>query len=700
MPNVKMVPGEWGALSTEHPRSQEEIENLARDLLEQMSLEEKIQQMSGDTPYLLGLFEMMRAYNTHPLPAGENQRLGIPGIRFSDGPRGVVMYHSTCFPVSMGRGASWDTDLEARIGDAIGVEARTQGANFFGGVCINLLRHPAWGRAQETYGEDPYHLGEMGAALVRGVQRHIMACIKHYACNSMENARFKVDVQISERTLHEMYLPHFKRCIEEGAASVMSAYNKVNGEYCGHNRRLLTEILKDKWGFDGFVVSDFIFGIRDAAAAANAGLDIEMPFRYHYHRKLKRLVEKGIVDEVTLDAAVLRILCQKLRFAQIGEPERYDPQVVSGEAHRALAREAAVKSIVLLKNDPVSGGQPLLPLDLNRIKRIAVIGKLAAVGNTGDRGSSNVRPPAVITPLEGIKAAAGAGAQVVFHGGEKLDAAVKIAQAADVVVIAAGYTHKDEGEYMRPGIGGDRDALTLSQTDEELIQAIAAANSNTIVVIMGGSAVITEAWRDQVPALLMVWYAGMEGGHALADILFGKVNPSAKLPCAFPKSGDQLPYFDKKADSIEYTYYHGYRMMEKFGYEPAFPFGFGLSYTIFVYKDIHITTHELTSDGTITASVTVSNTGKIAGEEIVQLYVGCLDSHVDRPVKELKAFTRVKLKPGESRRVEITLPVERLAYYDEEQQNWVVESGRYRLHIGASSQADDLLSTDFLIPAS
>jgi beta-glucosidase len=697
MSNVKMVPGEWGALATDQPRSREEIELEAGRLLEEMSLEEKIQQMSGDTPYLLGMFEMMRAYNTHPLPAGENQRLGIPGIRFSDGPRGVVMYHSTCFPVSMGRGASWDTDLEARIGDAIGVEARAQGANFFGGVCINLLRHPAWGRAQETYGEDPYHLGEMGAALVGGVQRHMMACIKHYACNSMENARFKVDVKISERTLHEIYLPHFKRCIEAGAASVMSAYNQVNGEYCGHNRTLLTDILRDQWGFEGFVVSDFIWGIRSASAAANAGLDIEMPFRYHYHRKLKRAVQKGDVAEATLDAAVLRILRQKLRFAQVGEPRRYDPQVVAGEEHRALAREAAVKSIVLLKNDPADGGEPLLPLNLTKIKRIAVIGKLAAVGNTGDRGSSNVRPPAVVSPLEGIKAALDPQVAVQFHGGGKVDAAVKIAQVADAVIVVAGYTHKDEGEYIPPGVGGDRDSLALSPADEALILALAAANKNLIVVMMGGSAVITEAWRDQVPALLMAWYPGMEGGHALADILLGKANPSAKLPCAFPKSTEQLPFFDKKADSIEYGYYHGYRLMDKKGNEPAFSFGFGLSYTTFNYDELQVETAQAAQDGVLEASVRVSNTGAMGGDEIVQLYTGCLDTQVDRPVKELKAFSRIRLEPGETKRVRFSLPVQRLAYYDETHHGWVVEPGRYQVFIGSSARPEDLLVGEFTV---
>ena len=270
-----------------------DVDAGARHLLAQMTLDEKIGQMSGDTPMLSGLIGMAHGYNVRPFPAGENRRLGVPALQFTDGPRGVVMNHSTCFPVAMARGATWDPDLEERVGDAIGVEARSLGANFFAGICINVLRHPAWGRAQETFGEDPFHLGEMGAALVRGAQRHLMACVKHFACNSIEDTRMTVDVRVDERTLREVYLPHFKRCVDEGAAAVMSAYNKVNGEYCGHNRRLLREILKSEWGFDGLVMSDFMWGIHDATAAANSGMDVEMPLRQHYAKKLRALVESG-----------------------------------------------------------------------------------------------------------------------------------------------------------------------------------------------------------------------------------------------------------------------------------------------------------------------------------------------------------------------------------------------------------------------
>ena len=294
----------FGALETGDSLNPDQIDATARALLAQLTLDEKVDLMSADPPFWSGLADMFRGgYNAHVWPAGATSRLGIPGIRFSDGPRGIVMRGATTFPVSMARGAAWDVELEERIGDVIGRELRALGGNFFGGVCINLLRHPAWGRAQETYGEDTHLLGAMGAALVRGVQRHVMACAKHYALNSMENARFKVDVTIDARALHEVYLPHFKRTVEAGVASIMSAYNSVNGEWCGQNAALLTDILKREWSFEGFVMTDFIFGMRDAKKAALAGQDLEMPFQLHFQRDLKGLVERGEVPVERVDDA-------------------------------------------------------------------------------------------------------------------------------------------------------------------------------------------------------------------------------------------------------------------------------------------------------------------------------------------------------------------------------------------------------------
>ncbi|HEY6697678.1 MAG TPA: glycoside hydrolase family 3 N-terminal domain-containing protein, partial [Acidimicrobiales bacterium] len=257
------------------------IDARSRELLDELTLHEKLHLLSGDTPPVSGLIGLVRHYNEEPYVAGAVPRLGIDGIRFSDGPRGVVMGHATAFPVPMARGASFDTDLEQRVGDAIGIECRALGANLFAGVCVNLLRHPAWGRAQETYGEDSHLLGEMGAALVRGVQRHVMACVKHFACNSIEDSRFRVDVRVDEADLRDIYLPHFRRVVDEGVAAVMTAYNRVNGSHCGHHHHLITEVLKGDWGFDGFVMSDFVFGVR-SAYAVNAGLDLEMPFRLRF----------------------------------------------------------------------------------------------------------------------------------------------------------------------------------------------------------------------------------------------------------------------------------------------------------------------------------------------------------------------------------------------------------------------------------
>jgi beta-glucosidase len=699
-----------------------QIEAKAHEWLAQLTLDEKIHMMDGDVSCWSGVVEMMGGgYADHPWNAGVISRLGIPGIRFADGPRGVVMEGATTFPVSMARGAAWDTALEERIGDVIGRELRALGGTLFGGVCINLLRHPAWGRAQETYGEDPYHLGELGAALTRGVQRHAMACVKHYALNSMENARFKVNVRISSRALHEIYLAHFKRVVDEGVAAVMSAYNSVNGEWCGQNKVLLTDILKNQWGFAGFVLTDFMFGLRDAQKAALAGQDLEMPFQMHYHQHLKRLVEDGQVPPDRIDDAVLRLLRQQLRLLR---PNGYDAAEVGSESHRALAREAAEKSIVLLQNKG-----DLLPL--RNLKKIAVIGRLANTPNTGDIGSSSTRPAYVVTPLAGIQAALNGQAEVLHDDGSNLERAVATARDADAVVLVVGYTHTDEGEFLDPntmqdlaslfpppapeetsiaqgfmqGIatrpadafltGGDRERLTLSPEDEELIQAIAAANPRTIVAVMGGSSVLMEAWRASVPAILMLWYPGMEGGYALADILFGRVNPSGKLPFVIPRQAKDLPLFDKDATEIEYDLWHGYRKLERDGNTPAFPFGFGLSYTRYRYASLKLAQNQLGPSETLKVSLDVSNVGAHAGEEVVQLYISAIGSAVERAPKELKAFTRIALQPGETKTVQLNVPIPRLAYYDETRAHFVVEPLEYELFVGAHSQDQHALKAWF-----
>jgi beta-glucosidase len=671
---------DWQSLKTMQAA---DIDQKALDLVQGMRLEEKANQMAGDLtlPGMAPSF-VFKGYCGMPYPAGKDRRWGIEPMRFMDGPRGIVAGRCTCFPVSMARGATFDPDLEERVGDVIGVEGRSVGANFFGGVCINLLRHPAWGRAQETYGEDPHHLGEMGAALVRGVQRHLMACVKHFALNSMENMRFEVNVRVDERTLREIYLPHFKRCVDEGAAAVMSAYNQVNGHYCGENKHLLTDILKEDWGFEGFVITDFIFGVRDAAKGINAGLDVEMPAKkLMTPRKIARLVRDGRVDEGRVTDAAFRHIRTKMRFAGIGEENRYGPEQCARPEHVRLAREAAEKSMVLLKND-----RQTLPFDPGTTRTLAVIGQLADTANTGDHGSSNVNPPWVVTPLAGIRQFLNEGQKVQYDPGRDPARAARLAADADAAVIVAGTTYKEEGEYISQigwHVGGDRASLRLKPEDEALILAVAESQPNLVVVLESGAALITEAWRESVPAILMAWYPGMAGGEAMSRLLFGVVNPSGKLPCVFPKSEDDLPFFDRFAREITYDGYHGYRLMDREDKTPAFPFGFGLSYTSFEYDRLSIQETCLKSEDTLTVEVQAANTGDRAGEEVVQVYTGCLTSRVPRPIKELKAFKKIALEPGEQKNVSFTIPLSQLAFYDAEKGRWEVEAAEYRLLAGA-----------------
>ncbi len=657
-----------------------------------MTLDEKVHEMSGNMG-VLGLPVMLVRYNYRTFDAGGSRRLGIPPLRFTDGPHGVALGNSTCFPVAAARGATFDTDLEERVGEAMGIEARVQGANLFGGVCINVLRHPGWGRAQETYGEDPHHLGAMGVAAVTGLQRHVMACIKHFACNSIEESRFKVDVRVDERTLREVYLPHFKRCVDAGAAAVMSAYNRVNGPYCGHSRNLLREILKDEWGFKGFVVSDFVFGLYYGKAGVEAGLDVEMPLTRCYGRKLRRLVQSGEASEDLIDDAVGRILRQKDRFAGIGQTAGKADLKPACPEHGALAREAAGKAIVLLKNE-----SDTLPLSRERIKKIAVLGPLADKPNIGDKGSSQVRPPYVVTPLEGIRKAATGAIEVVYDDGGNPARAADLAREADVAIIVVGLTAKEEGEYFPfPPMGGDRTNLDLPAAHEDLIRRVAEASDRCVVILEGGSAITMGAWKDRVPAILMAWYPGMEGGHAIAEILFGNINPSGKLPMTFPKTTEQLVDFDKRAAQVTYGYHHGYRHFDVEKLEPEFPFGFGLSYTRYGYDNLRLDEDRVGPQDRIRAGVEVTNTGTVAGEEVVQLYVGCRGSEVERPVKELKGFTRVALEPGETKTVGLEIDVTDLAFYDVGAKTWRVETTDYTVLVGGSSCTRDLLDASFAV---
>ncbi len=675
----------------------------AQKIVDQLTLEQKVWLMSGNIDItkmtqedigamMQSLLEDGNHYNVVPYDAGGLEEFHLPPMRFVDGPRGVVCgnWQTTCFPVSMARGATFDPELEEKIGHCIGREARAFGGNLFAGVCINMPYNPGWGRSQETYGEETYQIGRMGAALVRGVQdEDIMACVKHYAFNDMENARFKCSVTCDQRTEQEVYLPHFKDCIDAGAASIMSSYNRYNGVQCGHHNYLLNQVLKKEWDFDGFVMSDFCWGVKDTVEAANGGQDMEMMWTQYFGDRLVKAVQDGFVPEEKINEAALRIVRTILAFDR-GHKE-YDMSVVGCAEHIAVAKEAAEKSITLIKN------QQVLPLKREATKKIALIGKLADQAVIGDHGSSWVRPPYVVTPAEGLKKA-NPECEVILDDGSDVERAKAAAREADAVIFVVGYNHDDEGEFISESevdnytgaVGGDRkNGLGLHADEAELIRQVGPVNEKSVVVLIGGNMIMMTEWYDSVNSILMAYYPGMEGGTALAEILYGDVNPSGKLPYVVPYSESDLPYVDWEATDQYYEYYHGYTRLEKNGVKPLVPYGFGLSYTTFEILD-----PKAAVDGDmLKVTAKVKNTGDADGDEVVQLYVGFENSAVDRPVKQLRGFQRVSVKAGEEKEVEITTPLEKLKWYNPVYREWQLEKMEYPIYVGSSSAPEDLART-------
>ena len=670
-------------LYTKNP-TKETLDEVSEKLLDEMTLKEKLYTMQGHAMgvTIKNTLTKGRYYNGEAYPAGGIKRLGIPPVLFTDGPRGIVMGKCTCFPVSMLRGAAFDENLEYEIGKVMAKEASALGANLFAGVCINLLRHPMWGRAQETYGEDTFLLGKMGEALTRAMQENgIIACPKHYALNSIEDLRFSVNAKADERTLHEVYLPHFKKCIDAGAMSIMGAYNKVNGTYSCENKVLLTDILRDKWGFEGFTLSDFFYGIYDAARSVKAGMDMEMPYYFRY-AFLKSKLKKGEITVDDIDISVKRIL--KALIKTLPDHKKYGKDVILSEEHTKLSRLTAGKGTVLLKNKnktlPIADG-----------KKIAVVGRYANKVNVGDHGSSNVYSPYTITAYEGIKNRFGDKNVTVYNGcdTEKAKDAVK---NSEYIVACVGSDWLQEGEFLvnlgkvkkKPkGSGGDRESLKIPAEDVELIKALSETGKKLIVNIMGGSAYVIKEWTDCADAILFSFYSGLEGGNALADILSGDVNPGGKLPFTIANNENDYPPFLHIADKereIEYGYYHGYTLFDKKNIEPQFPFGFGLSYTTFETEDFSA---ELSGEK-ITVSGKVKNKGSCDGDEVVQVYVSSNDSSEDRPVKLLKGFKRVSVNADDTTAVSIEIDLDDIKFYNPEKASWELDKS-YTILAGNSS---------------
>ncbi|HEX7038339.1 MAG TPA: glycoside hydrolase family 3 C-terminal domain-containing protein [Pseudomonadales bacterium] len=643
-------------------------------LIAGMTLEQKLHELRGwRREPIDGLYH-----------SGGNEALGIAPLKMVDGPRGVRAGTATAFPVAIARGASFDVLLERRIGLAIGREVAARGGNVLLAPCINLLRHPGWGRAQETYSEDPHHMGAMAVAFVSGAQNHVLASPKHFALNNLENTRFELSADVDERTLRELYLPHFERCVvEAAAASVMSAYNKVNGVYCGEHPELLTRILREEWGFRGFVESDWILGTRSTAPALKAGLDIEMPAPYRFtDANIEAALALGELERADIDRAVAHVLQQKIGWG-LDRPAAVAADVVECDAHVALAREAAEKSLVLLKN-----AHDLLPLEDRAGLTIAVVGELADLANLGDRGSSMVQSSEVTTVLAGLRAAVGH-AEVLYVGADEDWSCLA---DADVTVAVAGLTYRDEGEFIPTAQqqaeggalarGGDRVDLALPAPQRRLIERAAEHGRRVVVVLEGGSAITMSEWIDRVDAVLMAWYPGREGGHAVAAALLGRSNAFGRLPVSIPQHIGQLMPWDPGARHVPHDLLHGYRWLDHHGLEPAFPFGYGLCYTRFTLEELRVTR---AGDGFL-VEVTVRNAGTRAGAAIPQLYVSCRESAVFRPPKELKGFGRLELAAGESAVLEVTLADRDLRYFDERAHGWRLEPCVYELRVGQSSR--------------
>lgn len=646
-----------------------------QSILEQMTIEEKAALCTGAS-----------AWSTTPV-----ERLGIPEMIVSDGPHGVRRVpdvHSmgaqslpaTCFPTASSLASTWDVNLLHKMGEALAEEAIALNVDVLLGPGNNMKRSPLGGRNFEYFAEDPYLAGELAASLINGIQsKGVGTSLKHFAANNQEFQRFTIDARVDERTLREIYLPAFEKAVKQAKPwTVMCAYNKLNGAYSSESHTLLTDILKDEWGFEGLVVSDW-GAVHDRVASLRGGLDLEMPGPQD--RRVKMVVDavrSGELDEAVLDESVRRILKIVFKASETPKTGSFD-----ADQHHKLAQQVAADGMVLLKNNG------LLPLKAQQ--HIAVIGRAAETAHFQGGGSSHINPTKVAVPFKELQAQA-ENAELTYAEGypaddsfrqDLIDQAVGIAQAAEVAVLYIALPSYKESE------GYDRTDLDLTAQQVALIQAVAKVQPDTVVVLNNGAPVAMSAWIDGVSAVLEAWMMGQAGGAAIADILFGKANPSGKLAETYPlKLNDTPAYLNWPGDAGQVRYgeglFIGYRYYDARQVPVLFPFGYGLSYTSFSYSNPKAAGSFKDVDG-LTVTVDVTNTGSVAGKEIVQVYVHDQKSGLVRPEKELKGFAKVELQPGETKTVTIQLDFRAFAFYHPKYRTWIAEAGDFDILLAASA---------------
>jgi beta-glucosidase len=656
--------------SSSHPWMNKSLSPLKRAqlLVKTMTLDEKVEQIH------------MADIKAHPREVPGIERLDIPTFKITNGPVGVgpgdsrIPVPATALPSALALSATWDPNLASEYGRVAGTETADLGEQVLEGPGVNITRVPQNGRNFEYFGEDPFLSGWMAVAEIRAIQQQgVIAMVKHYAANSQESNRKTINEKIGLRTLHEIYLPAFGAAVKQGQVdAVMCAYPSVNGEFNCQNTYLLKDVLRHQWGFQGFVQSDYT-ATHSTIPAARAGLDLEMKHDSHYDADMKAAVQSGKLPMSVLNGLLIPRYTEMFRLGMFDHPATVKP--IPAETDGVIARSIAEQGAVLLKN-----ADHQLPLKADAIHSIALIGPYAGKAMTGGGGSSHVKPIYTVTPMDGLKKEVPAGVTITFNDGADPATAAALAGKSDVAIVMVG---------NRDSEGHDRPNLSLPDNQDQLISAVAAANPHTVVVLKTGGPVLMP-WLDKVTAVLEAWYPGEEDGNAVADLLFGKADPSGKLTMTFPKTESDTPaHTPQQYPGVDGTAVYseglkvGYRWYDAEKIKPLFPFGFGLSYTTFALD--HLTVSREDANGMVHVGLDVRNTGSVAGADVAQVYVADPAS-AGEPPHQLKGFAKVDLKPGESKHLSITLDSRTFSVWSAKAKRWQVVPGRFEILAGDSSR--------------